>query len=75
MTPSLEQWRRSKEVSQEEVGKAIGVTGGFIGQLERGEKTPSFTKATALAEYYGVSLDDLRAALRAAKRATEQVQA
>ena len=51
--------RKDKKMSQDEVGKLVGVHGAVIGRYERDEVKPSIEMATQLAETLEVSLDYL----------------
>lgn len=51
--------RKDKKMSQDEVGKLVGVHGAVIGRYERDEVKPSIEMATQLAEALEVSLDYL----------------
>ena len=51
--------RKSKKISQDELGKAIQVVGAVIGRYERDEVKPSIDTAAAIAEALEVSLDYL----------------
>ncbi|HRP89873.1 MAG TPA: helix-turn-helix transcriptional regulator [Edaphocola sp.] len=51
--------RGDKKMSQDEVGKLVGVHGAVIGRYERDEVKPSIEIATQLAEALKVSLDYL----------------
>lgn len=51
--------RKEKKMSQDEVGKLVGVHGAVIGRYERDEVKPSIEMATQLAEALEVSLDYL----------------
>ncbi len=51
--------RAIKEVTQEEVAAAVGVTRKTINTIERGKFTPSTTLAIRLARYFGVAVEDL----------------
>lgn len=55
----LTEVRKDKNISQDEVGKLIGVHGTVIGRYEREEVKPSIEMATQLAEALEVSLDYL----------------
>ena len=55
----LTEVRKGKKMSQEEVGKLVGVHGAVIGRYERDEVKPSIEMATQLAEALEVSLDYL----------------
>lgn len=51
--------RRTKGLSQEKAAEAAGVTRQALAKWESGETTPDVLHCDALAELYGVSLDDL----------------
>lgn len=51
--------RKQRKLSQDELGKNVGVHGAVIGRYERGEVKPSIEMATQLAEALDVSLDYL----------------
>ena len=51
--------RAIKEVTQEEVATAVGVTRKTINTIERGKFTPSTTLAIRLARYFGVAVEEL----------------
>lgn len=55
----LTEVRKNKKMSQDEVGKLVGVHGAVIGRYERDEVKPSIEMATQLAEALEVSLDYL----------------
>ncbi|MCW3162853.1 helix-turn-helix domain-containing protein [Chryseobacterium oryctis] len=55
----LTEVRKNKKMSQDEVGKLVGVHGAVIGRYEREEVKPSIEMATQLAEVLEVSLDYL----------------
>ncbi len=55
----LAEVRKEKKMSQDEVGKLVGVHGAVIGRYEREEVKPSIEVATQLAEALEVSLDYL----------------
>jgi len=55
----LTEVRKDKKMSQDEVGKLVGVHGAVIGRYERDEVKPSIEMATQLAEALEVSLDYL----------------
>lgn len=48
-----------KNVTQLEVAAALGVSGPFVNYLRKGYKEPSFALAKRIADYFGVSMDDL----------------
>lgn len=55
----LTEVRKDKKMSQDEMGKLVGVHGAVIGRYERDEVKPSIEMATQLAEALEVSLDYL----------------
>lgn len=55
----LTEVRKDKKMSQDEVGKLVGVHGAVIGRYEREEVKPSIEMATQLAEVLEISLDYL----------------
>ncbi|KMQ67514.1 XRE family transcriptional regulator [Chryseobacterium sp. FH2] len=55
----LTEVRKDKKMSQDEVGKLVGVHAAVIGRYEREEVKPSIEMATQLAEVLEISLDYL----------------
>lgn len=55
----LTEVRKSKKISQDELGKTLNVVGAVIGRYERDEVKPSIDTAAAIAEALEVSLDYL----------------
>ena len=55
----LAEVRKDKKISQDELGKLIGVHGAVIGRYEREEVKPSIDIATQLSEVLEISLDYL----------------
>ena len=51
--------RRERGLSQEEVAERIGVSRQAVAKWETGATTPDLENSIALAEFYGVTLDDL----------------
>ncbi len=51
--------RAIKEVTQEEVAAAVGVTRKTINTIENGKFTPSTTLAIRLARYFEVAVEEL----------------
>ena len=56
----LKQLRTSKNVTQAELAKVIGVSASTIGMYESGEREPNFETEEKIADYFNVSLDMLR---------------
>lgn len=59
MKNCLKAVRESKNATQEEVANQIGVTKAFISRVEKGSKDINLTLASEIADYLGVSLDDI----------------
>ena len=55
----LRAYRKSIGLSVHKVGSRIGVSGGYIAKIERGENNPSEMVLEALAELYGKESEDL----------------
>lgn len=51
--------RKINGKTQEEVASAIGVTRQALSKWENNESTPDIINCSALADYYGVTIDDL----------------
>ncbi|MCF3941601.1 helix-turn-helix transcriptional regulator [Oceanobacillus alkalisoli] len=49
---------RGKE-SRKDVAKALNITPQMLGAIERGDRTPSLTLAKKIADYYGLSIDEI----------------
>ena len=55
----LKKLRRSRDLTQEEVATHIGISYQAISKWERGDGYPDITMLPALANYFGVSVDEL----------------
>ena len=55
----LKKLRRSRDLTQEEVAAHIGISYQAISKWERGDGYPDITMLPALANYFGVSVDEL----------------
>lgn len=51
--------RKSKGLSQEELGEKIGVSRQSVSKWELGTSYPDFTRLVVLSDYYGITLDEL----------------
>jgi AbrB family looped-hinge helix DNA binding protein len=51
--------RKIKQMTQEDIAEAVGVSRQAVAKWERGETIPDIEKCRILAELFGVSLDDL----------------
>lgn len=56
----LKYLRTSRDVTQAELAKAIGVSASTIGMYETGVREPNFETEEKIADYFNVSLDVLR---------------
>ncbi|MER7309937.1 helix-turn-helix transcriptional regulator [Streptomyces griseoluteus] len=52
----LRRARTRRGLGQGETGRLVGLSQGYISNLERGQRTPSLTVAEALADVLGLSL-------------------
>ena len=51
--------RKLKNMSQEELAERVGISRQTLSKYETGESVPDIDKAMAIADVFGVSLDDL----------------
>lgn len=51
--------RKTRRISQEELAKAIGISQAQISYYESGTNEPTISICVAIADYYGISVDDL----------------
>ncbi|MBQ8551799.1 MAG: helix-turn-helix transcriptional regulator [Clostridia bacterium] len=55
----IRKYRTLRKLRQEELAEKIGVSVNYIGQIERGEKTPAFDTFISIANVLNVSSDML----------------
>ena len=55
----LRQLREAKNIDRKTLGELCGLSKNMIGKYESGERDPSIKTLTAIADYFGVSLDYL----------------
>lgn len=55
----LRKLRRNKDLTQEQLADKVGVSLNFIGQVERGENSPSFETMQKIAEVLEVDISEL----------------
>lgn len=55
----LRQLRDRRRMNQKALGELIGLSKNMIARYERGERIPDIDTAIALADFFGVTLDDL----------------
>lgn len=67
---SLQEWRKSKALTQQEFADRIGVHVQYVSAIERGARRPGMRLATKIRDYTGgaVTLDVLASQSRAADR-------
>lgn len=65
--------RNQKGVTQREAAEAMGITFGVLSNYEKGQKAPSLDFAYKMADYYGVTLDELCGRTSTKERSTADV--
>ncbi|HHW03367.1 MAG TPA: helix-turn-helix transcriptional regulator [Thermoanaerobacterales bacterium] len=55
----IKELRLNRKMTQEELGKIIGVTTSMIGMYETGARNPSYAVLNKIAEYFNVTTDYL----------------
>ncbi|HEL0422881.1 helix-turn-helix transcriptional regulator [Streptococcus equi] len=59
MKNRLEEIRKQKGITQEELANALEVSRQTIGSLENGRYNPSITLAFKIAKYFSLSIEDI----------------
>ena len=59
MDNELRVWRARKDITQGQLAEAVGVSRQTIISLEKGKYDPSLELAFRLADYFGVSIEDI----------------
>lgn len=59
MKNRLEELRKEKGIKQEELASAMAVSRQTIGSLENGRYNPSLILAFKLAQYFGLSIEEI----------------
>lgn len=59
MDNSLKVWRAKRNITQEKLAKALGVTRQTINSIEKGKYSPSLELAFKLAGYFDCRIDDI----------------
>ena len=59
MKTKLLELRKSKNLLQREVAFACGITTAAYGSYEKGDREPTLEKLSRLADFFGVSVDEL----------------
>ena len=55
----IRKYRNARKMKQVEFGVEVNVSRNYIGMLEKGERVAAIEIYVALAEFFGVTLDDL----------------
>ena len=56
---NLKRIRTEKDISQVDIARSLGVSRGFVSNLENGKTNPTLATITRLANAVGVSTDEL----------------
>ena len=56
---NLKRIRTEKDISQGDIARSLGVSRGFVSNLENGKTNPTLATITRLANAIGVSTDEL----------------
>jgi len=59
MKNKIENIRKEREILQDEMAKALGVSRQTISSLENGRYNPSITLAYKIAKYFGMTIEDV----------------
>lgn len=59
MKNRLEEIRKSRRISQEELAEVLEVSRQTISSLERGRYNPSITLAFKVSRYFGLAIEDI----------------
>lgn len=55
----LRQLRRAREMTQEMLGRRVGLNKATISMIEKGLRQPSLDKARAIAKEFGVAIEEI----------------
>lgn len=55
----IRKYRNARKMKQMDLGEEVNVSRNYIGMLEKGERVAAIEIYVALAEYFGVTLDEL----------------
>lgn len=59
MANRLKYYRIKQSMTQQELGHKIGIHKDYISMMERGVRTPGFKLAKRMADFFGVTIDEL----------------
>lgn len=71
---TLKELRESRNMTQEEVGKATNKTTRYVSMIEQGIRNPSDKMKESLAEVYGVSLMQIFLSTQTTKSCTKEAK-
>ena len=55
----LQDFRKQKSLTQEELAKAVDVVPDYISMIERGVRMPGFALAKKIADFFGTTVDEI----------------
>ncbi len=56
---NIKKLREARHLTQSELAAELGVAQQFIGAIERGRKNPSLQMSLDIAEFFGITVDEL----------------
>ncbi len=56
---NIKQLRRSKGMTQEQLAEILNISNAAVSKWERGDSFPDITMLFPIADYFGISLDEL----------------
>lgn len=59
LTENIRQFRRARQMTQEQLAEVLGVTVGTVSKWESGSSTPDLALIMELADFFGTSVDVL----------------
>lgn len=65
---TLKDRRLEKDVTQDVVAEAIGVTRAYYGMIEKGERKPSFDVMEKIADYFEITFNEIGKIMKNGKK-------
>lgn len=59
MKDQIKEWRETKNLSQEELAAKTDISQSAISHWENGKRKPNIEQCILLADFYGISIDEL----------------
>lgn len=56
---NIKEFRKSEKLTQVKFAKILGITNDYLSSIERGKVTPGFMLAKKIADYFGVTVDEV----------------